>query len=698
MDQRRRRKYYLSIVFISLSIIFLIDKVYSQSNRNDSLIRKFEQSSNEKEKVKTAIEIANLNYSSDSTLYLKYTLEAQKLCENLGDNFKKGKIYLNLGYFYSERNIFKALEYANKCLTIFKELDSLQFESQAYTLIGTIYYYNGNYSKSFENYFESLKINENLKKDADLAVDYNNLAIIYSAQKNNKQALEYLFKALKINHKYKFLSSYSGNLMNISITYGDMDSINQELKYGKMALDSSRKYGDEEVISHVLLSLGYTYVKIKDFDRAEKYYAEAEDMFLKQGSKYYLNYLYSSKGQLFKEKNNITKAIHYYKLTLENAQKDGISALVQDASLELSKIYKSQNQYKEGLFYHEIYHNISDSISNVEKTKKITELELQYKFDKQMEVKKREEESQHKVMVLQRNLLIFSLIALLLTIGLIILIIVNYKSKHRSYLLLSEQNIQIQKQNEAITKQSDELRIQRDQLKNLNATKDKLYSIIAHDLKNPFNAIIGFTSLIVSNWDDIDSERKKQYISKINESAENAYDLLENLLEWARSQTGKIRVTPECIEIKNHFDETINFIIGNAKAKGITIINMVEPSAAIWADKNMISSVTRNLLSNAIKFTKENGMVKISNEYLANGFINISIEDNGVGMTEDLIANLFNIKTHVSSYGTNNEKGTGLGLLICKEFIEKNNGKITVESQVGKGTKFTITLPSFKKD
>jgi two-component system, sensor histidine kinase and response regulator len=173
---------------------------------------------------------------------------------------------------------------------------------------------------------------------------------------------------------------------------------------------------------------------------------------------------------------------------------------------------------------------------------------------------------------------------------------------------------------------------------------------------------------------------------------------LENLLEWARSQTGKIRVTPECIEIKNHFDETINFIIGNAKAKGITIINMVEPSAAIWADKNMISSVTRNLLSNAIKFTKENGMVKISNEYLANGFIAIAIEDNGVGMTEDLIANLFNIKTHVSSYGTNNEKGTGLGLLICKEFIEKNNGKITVESQVGKGTKFTITLPSFKKD
>ena len=325
----REKQHYFFIIFLSI-ILLSTSQAYSQGNNNDSLIRKFALSASDKEKLGTALEIANRNYSSDSTLFLKYSEEALLLSERLEDNYRKGKVYLNLGYYYSERNIFKALEYANKCLTTFIEIDSIKNESEAYTLIGTIYYYNGNYSKSFENYFESLKINEQRKGELDLAVDYNNLAIIYSAQKNNKKALEYFFKALRINQKHRLSISYSGNLMNISVTYGDIDSINQELKYGKMALDSARKYGDQESLSHILLNLGYTYVKLKNFEKAEKFYAEAEGMFIKKGSKYYLNYLYSSKGQLFKEKNELSKAIGFYKLTLENSQKDKILPLVQD--------------------------------------------------------------------------------------------------------------------------------------------------------------------------------------------------------------------------------------------------------------------------------------------------------------------------------------------------------------------------------
>ncbi len=692
INKRRETQHLFFIIFLCLILSFT-SRTYSQSNSNDSLVRKFEQTSDDRVKLKTAFEIARNNYCSDSTLYLKYTEEALLYCEKLDDNFRKGRLYLNLGYFYSERNIFKALEYANNSLKIFIELDSITYKSQAYTLLGTIYFYNGNYSKSFENYFESLKIDELRKNEMDLAVDYNNLAIIYSAQKNNKLALEYFFKSLSINQKHGISISYSGNLMNISITYGDIDSIDQELRYGIMALDSARKYGDQETLSHILLSLGYTYVKLKDFDKAEKYYTEAEGMFIKQGSKYYLNYLNSSKGQLFKEKNEIGKAITYYKLTLKKSRKDNILPLVQEASLELSKIYKSQNQYKEGLSYYEIYHNISDSISNVEKTKKITELELQYKFDKQMEVNRREESSQKKLMILQRNIIFFSISALILAFVVIILIIKNYRSKQQSYLLLSDRNAQIQKQNEAILKQSAELREQRDQMKHLNATKDKINSIIAHDLKNPFNAILGFTKLIIDSWDDFDSELKKLYVSKVNESAIKAYQLLENLLEWSRSQTGKIIVNPECVDIKMHIDETISHIIGHAKSKGITVLNIVEPSVLIRVDVNMIGSVIRNILSNAIKFTNENGIVKITSEYQENGDISIIIADNGVGMTQDVLANLFIIETHSSTFGTNNEKGTGLGLLICKEFIDKNNGKIVVESKVGEGSKFTITFP-----
>jgi len=616
-----------------------------------------------------------------------------ELSEKLNDKFTKGKVYLGLGNFYSNRQIYKALDYANNSLRKFHEIDSLNYESKAYTLIGTIYYYYGNYSKAFENYFESLKINEQLNAEKKLAYDYNNLAIIYSAQNNNKLALEYHFRSLKICQKYGLTNLYSTNLINISTAYGTFDSIEQELRYGKMALDSTRKYGDPVVLSIIILNLGNTYIKLKDFDRAEKYLAEAEGMFNKQGCEYYLNYLYSTKGSLYKEKNETKKAIYYYKLTLKNAQDNDVLELVKEASFELSKIYKSQNQYKEGLFYHEIYHNTSDSIFNVERTKKITEFELQYKFDKQLEIKNREEEHKQKVMMLQRKIIIIFSIALILSIGLFILIIINYRSKKRSYQRLSEQNIQIQKQNNEILNKSSELRVQRDQMKHLNATKDRIYSIIAHDLKNPFNAILGFTSLITENWNDFDDERKILYINKVNESATSAYELLENLLAWARSQTGKTTVNPECIDIKIHVNDTINHIIGQAKSKGIKVLNLVEPSLFIKVDVNMIGSVLRNILSNAIKFTNENGIIMVSSEHQTNGIVSIVIEDNGVGMTEDILSSLFNIETHVSTYGTNNEKGTGLGLLICKDFIEKNSGKIAIESKAGEGTKFIISLP-----
>lgn len=686
MDQWQRDKTFLRI-FLSLVFVTLYSFTFSQNPKIDSLIQQYNLCREDKSKLDAAIKVGREAYSLDTTLYLKYANIALQLSQKVADKKREGKINLALGYYYSERNLYKALDYATTCLSIFKELDSLNYLSQAYTLLGTIYYYNGSYSKSFEYYFESLKINEQLKNEKDLPVDYNNLAIIYSAQKNNKKALEYFFKALRINQKYGSTGSYSGNLVNISMTYGDLDSIQQEVRYGEMALDTVRKYGDKETLSHILLSLGYTYVKLKEFEKAEKYYAEAESMFLEQGSRYYLYYLYSSKGQLYKEKKEIDKAITFYKLTLQNAQKDGVSALIQDASLELSKIYKDQKNYKEGLEYYEIYHNISDSIFNVEKSKTISELELQYTFDKVKEVNTKEKLHQQKIVRLQRVIIFFSILALVFAGGLIVFVVKNYRSKHFSYMLLSERNVQIQKQ-------SDELRQQRDQLKQLNQTKDKMNSIIAHDLKNPFNSILGFGKLVIENWDELDDNRRKKYIGKINESANSAYDLLNNLLEWSRSQTGSIKVRPECIELYPNVDQSIASVSENARLKKVTIKNTIDQSVLVKADANMLGSIIRNLLSNAIKFSNRNGEITVSSRSVNKEFVAIEVKDNGIGMSQDVVGSLFNVKTQVSSYGTENEKGTGLGLLICKDFVERNGGHIEVESEVGAGSKFIFTLPS----
>ena len=681
----RRSGGFIRFYLILSALCFLNSLVYSQYNKTDSLIKIYSKSSNVREKLDIARKIVIENYHNDSVVFLKYCKQAIALSEKLDDQFTKARIYIALGYFYSEKDFLTAYDYANKGLAIYTELDSLKYKSQAYTLLGSVYFYIGNYRKAFENYIESLKINEHLKSELYLAVDYNNIAIIYSEQKNNSKALEYYFKALAINKKYSQTDSYVNNLMNISVAYGDIDSIEQQYKYGNEALKISRECKFD--LAPILLNMGDIYVKTKEFQKAEDCFNEAEDIFKRQGSNYYLNYLYLSLGNLYKAKNQLDVAIVYYEKALEYARKDKIQPLIKDCSLALSSLYKTKNDFQKSLSYYELFHGTFDSLESIENTKKITEFELQYKFDKQIEVKKKEEESSQKLLQLQQRIILFFIVVLVLAICLIMLIVKNYRLAQRTNKLLSEQNSQIQDQ-------STELRKQRDQLKHLNATKDKLYSIIAHDLKNPFNVIMGFSTLLVERWHEIDDKRKIQYIDMMNKSANNTFDLLRNLLDWARSQSGKLHVDAKCVEVNQLVNETLLFVENYAKTKRIKISTEIDTSIKVFVDPNMMSTVLRNLLSNAIKFTNENGKVSIYCKPISDGKVSVIVEDTGVGLTDEALSSIFSIENHVTTEGTCNEQGTGLGLILCKEFIEKNQGKISVESVVGIGSKFMVTLPS----
>jgi signal transduction histidine kinase len=229
------------------------------------------------------------------------------------------------------------------------------------------------------------------------------------------------------------------------------------------------------------------------------------------------------------------------------------------------------------------------------------------------------------------------------------------------------------------------------ELVSLNATKDLFLSIIAHDLKNPFNSIIGFSDLIIEMGKDIDQVKSDQYMKIIADSALQAYNLMENLLLWARSQTGKIEFKPVNIDLSEVVSENISLIDGQAKAKNIIIESSVHKSCCVNGDKNMINTILRNLLSNAIKFTPHNGRIIISCSE-RNSVNEISIADTGVGLTKEKIEKLFLIEHAGSTEGTDKEKGTGLGLILCKDFVEKHGGKIWIESEAGKGSKFIFTL------
>jgi PAS domain S-box-containing protein len=230
------------------------------------------------------------------------------------------------------------------------------------------------------------------------------------------------------------------------------------------------------------------------------------------------------------------------------------------------------------------------------------------------------------------------------------------------------------------------------ELHELNATKDKFFSIIAHDLKSPFNAIMGFSNILVEQVREKDYEGIDEYAGYVLQSSKRAMNLLSNLMEWSRSQTGRMDFSPEHFELVQFLGDIIPLFDYVSGQKAIRINKEFPLDIVAFADKAMISTVFRNLISNAIKFTQIGGEITLSITKEQNRIL-ISIRDSGIGIPQNMICKLFHVDQSYSTPGTNNERGTGLGLILCKEFVEKHEGKIWVESEEGKGSTFRFTLP-----
>lgn len=236
-----------------------------------------------------------------------------------------------------------------------------------------------------------------------------------------------------------------------------------------------------------------------------------------------------------------------------------------------------------------------------------------------------------------------------------------------------------------------EMKLKNEELTNLNATKDKFFSIIAHDLKSPFNSILGLSEFMVSQIQDGNYEKIEEYADTIRNSSQRAMDLLQNLLEWSRVQTGRMVFSSENRKIDLLIHEALNLLNETATQKGIVISRNIPANLEARVDQSMFSTIIRNLVSNAIKFSYTGGEIEVELREV-NNQIEVSVSDNGIGIQADQIENLFHIDKNQSKPGTQNEKGTGLGLILCKEFVEKHGGKLWVESEYGKGSKFRFTI------
>lgn len=231
------------------------------------------------------------------------------------------------------------------------------------------------------------------------------------------------------------------------------------------------------------------------------------------------------------------------------------------------------------------------------------------------------------------------------------------------------------------------------ELKKTNASKDKFFSIIAHDLKDPFNSLLGFSELLNDAIQKNNTEKIKKFALLIQTVSKQSYSLLNNLLDWSLATTNGMKFDPERIDFNEFSNEIIHYFNTIAQNKTITINTDMKDNTIVFADRNMLNSILRNFVSNALKYTPANGVITIAANYSNSNEVVISIADTGIGMDADTLKKLFNIEDALSTRGLNNEKGTGLGLLLCKGFIERHQGKIWVESEVGQGSTFKFTLP-----
>jgi signal transduction histidine kinase len=361
---------------------------------------------------------------------------------------------------------------------------------------------------------------------------------------------------------------------------------------------------------------------------------------------------------------------------------------INKCNLYLTEIYEKTGNYRKALNAYREYINGREEVNSEEKQQMLAELQAKY----QVERKEKENERLRHVddlnsAQIRTQKLIIGFVLFILLGSFVLSIIMHSRYQQNRGL-----NIQLSLKNKEIEKQQRNVENLNAELKEANATKDKFFSIVAHDLKNPFNSLLVLSKLLLDDYNTFTHEERKQFIQQIKSSAENTYSLLQNLLSWASTQSGKAVIIKEKIDIAKLSQEAIILLKPIAKNKKISIDSQVNSKTTAYADKNMISTVLLNLVSNAVKFTPHKGKIEVR-AIEKNNHLEIEIADTGIGISDENMKKLFKPDVKFHTPGTDKEKGTGLGLLLCKEFVEKNDGSIWVESTEGKGSSFHFSLP-----
>jgi len=685
-----------AILLLVILNLFSIEAL-SQNKELDSLLGLLQnRQSEDTVKVNLLNNIAINFFYTEIDKTLIYAERANTLSDKI--NFVKGNSQSQriMGvYYWAKSEYKKSLTFHQRSLKLSKEIGDKKGIANCYNNIGLVLKTQGNFPKALEYYQNSVKINIELNNRVEASSAYNNIGMIYYIQQDYSRGLEYFQMSLKISEELDDQRGISSTYNNIGLIYNNQGFYNKALIYYQNSLKINKELSNKKEISNTYNNIGIIHLKQNNYSKAIFYFQEALKVNEEVGDRSIEILSFKSLGELYLLQNNLEEAYYYAKKAFILAEEIEYLTLIIESSELLSRICNAIGYYKEAYTYQVIYKSMNDSLNKAENIKKIATLEYQHKYeqDKQLAEQELQKINDLNAEELKRQKVIRNslIVGFLLLIIIVFIVYRNFIQKQKANTILTEQKEEIQSQ-------AEELDIRNGKLRDLNATKDKFFSIISHDLKNPFNTLLGMSNLLLDEDQDYNEQQRKEFLQHINDSSSKTYKLLENLLTWSNSQTGMINYVPEKIKLKPLIDELVLLFKESSEIKDIKIMLAVEKSSNVFGDRNMLDATLRNLISNAIKFTPKGGEISIKAEAYEKEslFTKIVIQDTGIGISKEKQAKLFNISEEVITKGTEDETGTGLGLILCKEFVEKQGGTIWIESEEGKGTSVYFTIPNKK--
>lgn len=589
----------------------------------------------------------------------------------------KFDVLIKLADEYRNNDAQKSLEYALESMSLV-EGDSVKMFS-AYRHVGDAYHRLGSYTNALENYQSALEISENLDLENDQFAIKTNLAYLLLDIKDLEHASTYFYEnqlKLKDITNFNLRISFLTNFARFLEDSNNLDSgIIVRRESIRLSMDSNKYH----YAVHNITNLANIFVIKNEIDSANKYYDLALKLVSKTNSRQARANLELNYGDYNRIQGNYLKAIELINLSREYFSKTEPEGLVEAYRL-LNNIYDATGEKDSVIKYLSLYYELKDSLLIFESQAKLDELEIVKESELKDEIIKDHEES---LALRERFYIAVGFLFFVLLILSVILLRNNTKEKKRSF--------ELRKLNQTLDDTNNSLLAHEKELSSLNQTKDKFFSIIAHDLKNPVSAISSSIEFINNNIEHFEKDELKDFISDAAKQSKQLANLLNNLLTWSRSQRGLVEVQKEMIDIDTLMGLILGTCEGMASKKNIELV-LDRGEISINSDKNLIDTIIRNLVSNSIKFTPENGKITVSSEF-KNGNLLIHVQDTGTGIPEDKLNGLFSLDTNSSEDGTSGEKGTGLGLVLCQEFAEKLGGNMSVKSELGVGSTFTLTIP-----